>query len=343
MHIPDGYLSPETIAAMYVVTTPVWLRATQKVKEVLSSRTVPMVAVFSAFSFVIMMFNVPLPGGTTGHAVGATLAAIVLGPWAAVLTTSIALIIQALFFGDGGILALGANVFNMGIAIPFVGYYLYRWLGGASALSSSRRVVAAAVAGYVAISFAALLTGLELGIQPILFHDGAGHALYFPYPLQVSIPALLIGHLTVAGAVEAAATGLVIAWLQRSNPQLLETFGNAEAAASRTVRAAWIAMVILVIVVPLGLLAPGTAWGEWSRAQLEQLGLGYVPSGFDRFANIWSAPLSGYNLPVLNNPTVAYIISAVLGVVLIAIVLFVLGRVFDHLLRRVDTRNPEVM
>ncbi len=343
MHIPDGYLSPETIAAMYVVTTPLWLRATQKVKQLLSSRTVPLVAVFSAFSFIIMMFNVPLPGGTTGHAVGATLAAIVLGPWAAVLTTSVALIIQALFFGDGGILALGANVFNMGIAIPFVGYYLYLWLAGNSELTSSRRVVAGAVAGYVAINFAALLTGIELGIQPILFHDAAGHALYFPYPLQVSIPALLIGHLTVGGLVEAAATGLVIAWLQRSNPQLLETFGNVKAAASRTVRAAWIALVILMIAVPLGLLAPGTAWGEWSRAGLEQLGLGYIPAGFDRLAGIWSAPLSGYDIPVLNNPTVAYILSAVLGVVLVALVLFVLGWAFDRFVKRGETQTPHAM
>ena len=180
MHIPDGYLSPETAAVMYVVTTPLWLRATQKEKQVLSSRTVPLIAVFSAFSFIIMMFNVPLPGGTTGHAVGATLAAIVLGPWAAVLTTSIALIIQAFFFGDGGILALGANVFNMGIALPFVGYYVYRWLAGNAPTTSARRAVAGANAGYIGINVSANLTGFELGLQPIIFHDSAGHEHKFP-------------------------------------------------------------------------------------------------------------------------------------------------------------------
>jgi cobalt/nickel transport system permease protein len=343
MHIPDGYLSPETAALMYAAAAPFWLRASQKVKSLLSGRTVPLIAVFAAFSFIIMMFNVPLPGGTTGHAVGSVLAAIVLGPWAAVLTTSIALVIQAFFFGDGGILALGANIFNMGIAMPFVGYSVYRWLGGNATLTSSRRAVAGAVAGYVAINFAALLTGIELGIQPILFHDAAGHALYFPYPLQVSIPAMLIGHLTVAGVVEAAATGLVIAWLQRSNPQLLQTFAGASAATSRTVRLAWGTLIVLMVLTPIGLVAPGTAWGEWSRDKLHQLGLGYVPAGFDRFAGLWSAPLLGYDIPMLNNPTVTYIISAVVGVALVVVVLFALGWVFDRFLGRGEAPKSQTV
>lgn len=328
MHIPDGYLSPETAIAMYAAATPIWLRATQKVKQFLSGRTVPLVAVFSAFSFIIMMFNVPMPGGTTGHAVGATLAAIVLGPWAAVLTTSIALIIQAFFFGDGGILALGANVFNMAIAIPFVGYGVFLWLAGSAATTSSRRAVAGGVAGYISINVAALLTALELGIQPVLFHDSSGHALYFPYPLQIAIPAMMAGHLVIAGFVEAAVTGLVIAWLQRSSPRLLEGIGQDQEAAGRTLRVAWIAVLLLMVLTPIGLLAPGTAWGEWSREELTRLGLGYIPAGFDRLAVAWSAPLARYNLPVLNNPAAGYILSAVLGVVLLLVVLFGLTWLF---------------
>src|SRR5512135_2813998 len=128
MHIPDGYLSPETAAVLYAASAPFWWRASHKAKTLLRGRSVPLIGLFAAFSFVIMMFNVPLPGGTTGHAVGSTLTAIVLGPWAAVLTTTVALVIQALFFGDGGILAIGANVFNMGITMPFVGHFLYRAL-----------------------------------------------------------------------------------------------------------------------------------------------------------------------------------------------------------------------
>jgi cobalt/nickel transport system permease protein len=278
MHIPDGFLSPATAAVMYAASAPFWYRATKKLKTLLTGRSVPLIALFAALSFVIMMFNVPLPFGTTGHAVGSVLAAIVLGPWAASLAVSVALIIQAFFFGDGGILAIGANAFNMAIAMPFVGFYVYRWLSGNAAITARRRIIAGAIAGYLAINVAALLTGIELGLQPMLFRDAAGHALYFPYGLQAAIPAMLIGHLTIAGAVEALATGLVLAWLQRSNPQLLEAFSGLKSttAPARLSRWAWAGLIALVVLTPLGLLAPGTAWGEWSREELEQLGLGYI-------------------------------------------------------------------
>ena len=325
MHIPDGYLSPATAAVMYAASLPFWYRATQKIKKLLTGRSVPLIALFAALSFVIMMFNIPLPGGTTGHAVGSALAAIVLGPWAASLAVSVALIIQAFFFGDGGILAIGANAFNLAIAMPFIAFYIYRWLSGNSAITSRRRVISGAIAGYIAINVSALLTAIELGIQPIFFRDAAGHALYFPYGLDVAIPAMLLGHLTIAGAVEAFATGLVLSWLQRTNPQLLEAFSGvgAGAAAPRSVsRWAWVGLGALVLLAPIGLLAPGTAWGEWSRSELEQLGLGYIPSGFDKWSNVWNAPLSGYDLPILNNSAAGYLLSALSGVGLVlAIVL----------------------
>src|SRR5438477_12517698 len=122
MHIPDSYLSPVFSVGMGAATVPSWIIASRRVQRVLNNRTVPLLAVFSAFSFTIMMFNVPVPGGTTAHGVGGTLLAIVLGPWAAIIGVSTALIIQALFFGDGGVLAIFANCFNMGILLPFVGY-----------------------------------------------------------------------------------------------------------------------------------------------------------------------------------------------------------------------------
>ncbi len=348
MHIPDGYLSPATAAVMYAASLPFWYRATRKIKTMLTGRSVPLIALFAALSFVIMMFNIPLPGGTTGHAVGSVIAAIVLGPWAASLAVSVALFIQAFFFGDGGILAIGANAFNMAIAMPFVGYFLYRLLSGNAAITSSRRVVAAAISGYVAINVAALLTAVELGLQPLLFRDAAGHALYFPYGLQVAVPAMLIGHLTIAGAVEALATGLVLAWLQRSNPQLLEATSAGESAAgarvtsaagARVSRWAWAVLLALIVLTPIGLVAPGTAWGEWSRAELEQLGLGYIPAGFDRWSSLWSAPLSGYDLPWLNHSMAGYLLSAAVGVVLILAVISALGWLLMRLSQRGTTRT----
>src|SRR5258705_6451986 len=105
---------------------PLWWQSARKVRSVVKSRYVPLLALGSAFSFVIMMFNVPIPNGTTAHAVGAALIAVLLGPWAACIAVSIALLIQALFFGDGGILAFPVNALNMAIIMPFVAYGVYK-------------------------------------------------------------------------------------------------------------------------------------------------------------------------------------------------------------------------
>src|SRR3954468_13853172 len=126
MHIPDGYLSPSTCAGLYAAATPFWYVAMNRVRAKLATQAVPLLAVFSAFSFVLMMFNLPLPGGTTGHAVGIGISAIVLGPWMSMLAISVALLVQAIFFGDGGISAYGANCFNMAVAGSLVACSVYR-------------------------------------------------------------------------------------------------------------------------------------------------------------------------------------------------------------------------
>src|SRR5450759_2340275 len=141
MHIPDGYLGPQTYAVLDAGIIPLWMIGARKVRETVKAKQIPMLALAASFSFIIMMFNVPVLGGSTGHAVGATLIAIILGPWAALISVSIALVIQAGLFGDGGITAIGANCFNMAVVAPFVGYYLFRLVAGDSP-SASRRVVA---------------------------------------------------------------------------------------------------------------------------------------------------------------------------------------------------------
>src|SRR3954467_15653651 len=143
MHIPDGYLSPQTCAVAYAAAIPTWAVASRKVTKVVRTRNVPLLAMFAAISFLVMMFNIPIPDGTTAHAVGAVVIAVVLGPWAAVIAVSVALAIQALFFGDGGVLAYGANAFNMAFAMPMVGYGVYRLIARGSALTAPRRAVAA--------------------------------------------------------------------------------------------------------------------------------------------------------------------------------------------------------
>ena len=217
MHIPDGYLSPQTCAAAYVIAVPTLAVASRRVSAALGTRQVPMLAMFAAVSFLVMMFNVPIPDGTTAHAVGAVIIAIVLGPWAAVIAVSVALLFQALLFGDGGVLAYGANVANMAILMPFVGYAVYRLIAGRGPLTGTRRVVAAGVAGFVGINAAALATAIELGIQPDLFQTAAGAPLYSPYHLSQSIPAMALAHVIVAGPVEAVLTAGVLAYLVRAN------------------------------------------------------------------------------------------------------------------------------
>ncbi|MHB8120389.1 MAG: energy-coupling factor ABC transporter permease [Methanothrix sp.] len=122
---------------------PIWYYAGKKLSTELRSKQVPLLALAAAFSFVIMMFNVPIPGGSTGHAVGGAIIGIVLGPWAGVIAISVAPVLQALMFGDGGITAIAANCFNMGVVMPFVGYYAYKLISGGTEITSSRRVIAA--------------------------------------------------------------------------------------------------------------------------------------------------------------------------------------------------------
>ncbi|MEI8175371.1 MAG: cobalt transporter CbiM [Candidatus Omnitrophota bacterium] len=201
---------------------PIWALASKIVKKTLEARQVPLLAIAAAFCFVIMMFNVPIPGGSTGHAVGAVLAAILLGPWAACIAVTVALVIQALLFGDGGITAIGANCFNMAFLMPFAGYYVYRLVSGTTPTVSPRRVAAAAVAGYVGITLAALMTGLEFGIQPLLHHTAKGQALYCPYGIRVAVGVMVGSHLLVFGWIEALVTAFVVRFLQKQDPALLE-------------------------------------------------------------------------------------------------------------------------
>ena len=223
MHIPDGYLGPATYGTMYAVTIPFWAIAAQKLNKTLKARQAPYLALGAAFSFVIMMFNVPIVGGTTGHATGATLIAILLGPWAAMISVSVALIIQALLFGDGGITALGANCFNMAVIGGLAGYGIYRLIAAGSDIKSTRRWVAAAIAAYCSLTLSALVTGIEFGIQPIIEKSPTGQPLYSPFPLSISVPAMLGEHMLLFSIVEAVVTAAVIKYFQKNDPEMLNS------------------------------------------------------------------------------------------------------------------------
>lgn len=320
MHIPDGYLSPQTYAPLYAVMTPIWLVAARKVKETLKAKQVPLLALGAALSFIIMMFNVPMVGGSTGHAVGATLIAIVLGPWAAVIAVSLALIIQALLFGDGGITAIAANCFNMAFVMPFAGYYAYQLVAGRNP-SARRRAIAGGIAGYWSLNVAAVTTAVMFGIQPLIAHGADGRPLYAPYPLSVAVPAMAIEHLLFFGVVEAVATALILGYLARMDDSLLKRTEPAP----RSLKLLWTAIGALVLLTPIGALAPGGAWGEWGGDELKKM-LGYAPSGMEKLGGVWHASLPEYSVPGVGNSLAGYALAGAIGVGVVALAAWLLGK-----------------
>lgn len=339
MHIPDGYLSPSTCAVLYAGAGVGWYGALRRIRRTLSTRMIPLISVFAAFSFVLMMFNLPLPGGTTGHALGVTIATIVIGPAGSILAISIALAIQALFFGDGGITTLGANCFNMAIVGSLVAYVTYRMIASGAAITSRRRLVAAAIAGYLATNAAAFFAAVEFGIQPLLFRDARGVPLYAPYTLGVAIPAMMIGHLAIAGVAEAAIAAGLVAYLQVADPTLLQNTSGLtpDSAAAhpqvsqKSLRKLWITVSLFLLLTPLGVFTAGRAWGEWSASEFSnaegrariaassqnQPAPSEVPTGLQRLSTVWTAPIPAYAPPFVRSPSLGYMLSGMFGVGLV--------------------------
>lgn len=220
MHIPDGYLSPQTYIPLYGAAFGILSVALRRLKKGLDAKHIPYLAMAAAFSFLVMMFNIPIPGGTTGHAVGAAVVSILLGPWTSIAAISVVLIIQAVVFGDGGITAIGANCFNMAVIMSFVSYGVFRLASGCSG-NKSRIYTAAFLSGYAGLSVSALMTALELGIQPLIARAADGRPLYAPYPLSVAVPAMLFGHLGFFSIVEGTVTAVILRYFMKYDPELV--------------------------------------------------------------------------------------------------------------------------
>ena len=313
MHIPDNYLSPASCAVLAVAAAPVVGLSITKVKAQLkeNKELAPMLGIAASLSFLLMMFNVPIPGGTTAHAVGGVLLSILIGPYAASLALSVALLLQALLFGDGGIIALGANIFNMAIAMPFVGYAVYHFFR-----KQNHETVGVLVGSYVGINVAAFLTAIELGIQPIIATQG-GEPLYNPYGLAVTIPAMMVTHLTIAGAVEVFFTYVIYRFVKQVAPQELYTPTSVNT--TSFVKKIRYVLIALVVLSPLGLLAEGTAFGEWSADELAEM-MNNVPAGIENGFS-FEALFSDYTIPG-TNIAVGYILSAITAL----LIFYILGK-----------------
>lgn len=359
MHIPDNYLSVSTCALLTAATFPVWVRSIKRVTREFPRERFSALGVAAAFSFLAMMFNVPMPGGTTGHAVGGTVLAVLLGPEAACVSITIALLIQALFFGDGGILAFGANSFNMAFLLPFSGYYsfvvLRKVLRRKNASCTAKTLlfsdcIALGIAAYIGLNVAAFAAAVEFGVQPLLFKDELGQALYCPYGLNVSIPAMAIGHATLFGLAEVVFSVFIYAFICKSSPSFAtnkfafsfvdggvvsevekaEEDGVDEIEPKKRLDAIYVLLALLIALTPLGLLAQGTAWGEWGSDEITDAAitgqaLDYTPKGMIEGFQ-WNAMLPDYSLAGLPD-WFAYVLSALTGVAVL-IVLFKLASAF---------------
>lgn len=212
MHIPDGFLSTEVAVGACLLSTGVVACAVAKAKRAVDDRTSLLMGISAAFIFAAQMLNFPVAGGTSGHLLGGALAAILLGPWVATLVLTSVLVVQAVLFQDGGLLALGANVLNMAVVGVFTGWAAYRAL---LALAGSRRwgrTVGGFVAAWLSVVVAAVAASLELALSGVL-------------PMAVVLTAMSVVHVLI-GVGEGVITVAVLAFLRSTRPDLLTRDGS---------------------------------------------------------------------------------------------------------------------
>lgn len=209
MHIPDGLLTPEVCALMYVISTAFLVWSWKKAKATYAQSFTPLLAVSSAFVFAAQMINFPIVYGTSGHLVGGTFLSILLGPYAAILSMTVVLMMQALFFADGGIFTFGANVFNMAV-IGGLSFFLVKFLTRNSQ-KGARFFLSVSFASWLSVVLGALACALQIGVSPMFSNAGG---------IAVTVPAMLFWHVLI-GAGEAAITTTLITQLHRLQPTVL--------------------------------------------------------------------------------------------------------------------------
>ncbi|MFQ5758091.1 MAG: energy-coupling factor ABC transporter permease [Candidatus Bathyarchaeia archaeon] len=209
IHIPDGFLTPEICILMYVISMAILVFSWKKVKAIYSRSFVPLIAVSSAFVFAAQMLNFPIIYGTSGHLVGGTFLATLLGPYAAILSMTTVLLMQAIFFADGGLSTFGANIFNMAI-IGGLSFYIIRLLSD-EAMSQKRFLASVFVASWVSVVLGSLVCAIQIGVSPMFASAGG---------VLVTVPSMLFWHIII-GAGEAVITTSLISQLYRIHPAVL--------------------------------------------------------------------------------------------------------------------------
>ena len=202
MHIPDGFLSPQTYLPAYATAGLAWAWAARGLRRTLDEEAVPRLAAMTALAYGLGLVMVPIPGGTSGHALGVAMLALLFGVRLAFLAYSLVLLLQSLLFGAGGITALAVNALAMGLAGSIAAVLAYRLL------RRMNETAAVAIAAWCSVLLAGLLVALTLGAQPLIAHKEDGTPLFFPFGFSITLPAVLIPHVFI-GAGEAVLTVLV--------------------------------------------------------------------------------------------------------------------------------------
>ncbi|MBD1911544.1 cobalt transporter CbiM [Leptolyngbya sp. FACHB-8] len=208
MHIPDGFLNLPVSLVTWVLAIALLALSLNRVKKNYQERAVPLMGVCAAFIFAAQMINFPIPGGTSGHLLGGTLAGVLLGPWAGSLVMTVVFIVQAVLFQDGGLTVLGANIFNMGLVGTFGGYYLYKVLRSVLGYNRWRGMaIATAITAWASVMAGSLLCGIQLALSGTV-------------PLTLALTAMLSWHALI-GVGEALITLVAISYIWRTRPDLL--------------------------------------------------------------------------------------------------------------------------
>jgi cobalt/nickel transport system permease protein len=295
MHIPDGFLSVLVSAIMWLLTVIVVGYALKRAGKDLDERQVPLMGVLAAAIFAGQMLNFTVAGGTSGHLMGAAIATILLGPWPAVLVMTCVVAVQALIFQDGGLLVLGANIFNMGIIGVSVAYTTYRI---ARKLAGGRRWGIFA-AGFIAAWLSIVVTSLAVALQL---------ALSGTSPANIAIPAMGGIHALI-GVGEGLITFGALAFITATRPDLLKLEGEAPKAGNLVWAVGLLLTLVMVILSPLASANP-----DGLERVAEQQG----------FLSSSEAPLYSiipdYLLPGITNEALATIIAGFIGVLIIFIV-----------------------
>jgi len=297
LHIPDGFLSVVIAVVFWVITAAAVGVAITKTNKTLGEKQVPLMGIMAAFIFAAQMLNFPVLGGTSGHFLGGALAAIVLGPWAGILVMTAVIALQGLLFQDGGLLAMGANIFNMGLLTAMIGYGLYR-----SALNQNKtvRLAVAGTAAWLSTVASALTASLQLWLS------GATQ-------LQIVVPAMLGVHVLI-GLGEAIITVAALAFILQTRPDLLDSQAVADKGGRGWVVVGGIVALATVLLSPLASADPDG---------LERVA---TDMGFLRLSQ--SAPyklLPDYTIPFLGQTALSTIVAGAVGALVVLGLMIVLG------------------